>query len=84
MLPYENPALPVDERVTDLLARMTLDEKAALMFHTMVAVNPDGTLHEPSATKPPASRTLVFTASTAFPGHATQRAWRPSSIGNSL
>ncbi|GAA2656161.1 glycoside hydrolase family 3 protein [Paractinoplanes durhamensis] len=49
MNPYENPALPIDERVTDLLSRMTLAEKAALMFHTMVAVNPDGTLHEPAA-----------------------------------
>lgn len=47
MLPYEDPARTADERVGDLLARMTLEEKAALMFHTMVAVNPDGTLHEP-------------------------------------
>jgi beta-glucosidase len=47
MNPYENAALPIDERVTDLLSRMTLAEKAGLMFHAMVAVNPDGTLHEP-------------------------------------
>ncbi|MEU4237353.1 glycoside hydrolase family 3 N-terminal domain-containing protein [Actinoplanes sp. NPDC026619] len=46
---YENPALPLEERVSDLLARMTLAEKAGLMFHTMVAVNPDGTLHEPAS-----------------------------------
>ena len=46
---YENTALPLDERVTDLLGRMTLAEKAALMFHTMVAINPDGTLHEPDS-----------------------------------
>ena len=26
-LPYKNPNLPVDERVTDLLRRMTLEEK---------------------------------------------------------
>jgi beta-glucosidase len=49
MHPYENPALPVEERVTDLLGRMTLAEKAGLMFHTMTAVNPDGTLYEPDA-----------------------------------
>jgi beta-glucosidase len=47
MFPYEDPRLPVDERVTDLLGRMTLAEKAGLMFHTMAAVNPDGTLYEP-------------------------------------
>ncbi len=29
--PYENPALSVDARITDLLARMTLDEKTAQM-----------------------------------------------------
>ncbi|MFJ4669457.1 glycoside hydrolase family 3 protein [Kitasatospora purpeofusca] len=33
MEPYEDPRLPVEERVEDLLARMTLPEKAALMLH---------------------------------------------------
>ncbi|WP_433829222.1 glycoside hydrolase family 3 protein [Actinoplanes sp. CA-015351] len=36
----------IEDRVTDLLSRLTLAEKAGLMFHTMIAVNPDGTLHE--------------------------------------
>ncbi|MBA4355477.1 MAG: beta-glucosidase, partial [Novosphingobium sp.] len=31
--PYENPALSTEKRVTDLLARMTLEEKVALMLH---------------------------------------------------
>ncbi|MEU8241550.1 glycoside hydrolase family 3 N-terminal domain-containing protein [Actinoplanes missouriensis] len=44
MHPYQNPELPIEERVTDLLGRMTLAEKAGLMFHTMAAVSPDGTL----------------------------------------
>ena len=30
-LPYKNPQLPIDERVKDLLARMTLEEKVAQM-----------------------------------------------------
>jgi beta-glucosidase len=30
-LPYLNPSLPVDDRVTDLISRMTLDEKASQM-----------------------------------------------------
>ncbi len=35
--PYEDPRLPVEARVEDLLSRMTLEEKAGLMFHTFVA-----------------------------------------------
>src|SRR5215213_6317454 len=31
-LPYKNPQLPVDERVKDLLGRMTLEEKAAQLM----------------------------------------------------
>ncbi len=34
----------VEERVDELLARMTLDEKVGLMFHAPIAMNPDGTL----------------------------------------
>ena len=32
MLPYKNPALPVDQRVRDLLARMTVEEKLFQLF----------------------------------------------------
>lgn len=33
MDPYENPALPVDARVDDLLARMTIEEKVGQLLH---------------------------------------------------
>src|SRR5689334_25350429 len=46
MEPYEDPRLPLDQRVEDLLSRMTLEEKCGLMFHTMLAPNPDGSLME--------------------------------------
>ena len=45
--PYEDPRLPVEERVTDLLSQMTLEEKAGLMFHNIMGVNPDGSLNPP-------------------------------------
>ncbi|MFT4186935.1 MAG: glycoside hydrolase family 3 N-terminal domain-containing protein [Micrococcaceae bacterium] len=34
--PYEDSSLPVEKRVTDLLSRMTLEDKAGMMFHSMV------------------------------------------------
>jgi beta-glucosidase len=33
--PYQDPALPVDQRIEDLLARLSVEDKAGLMFHTM-------------------------------------------------
>ncbi len=42
--PYEDPSLPVEQRVEDLLSQMTLEEKAGLMFHTAIGMNQDGSL----------------------------------------
>jgi beta-glucosidase len=42
--PYRDPNLSVDRRTEDLLARMTLEEKAGLLFHTMIVMGPDGGL----------------------------------------
>ncbi|WP_149827369.1 glycoside hydrolase family 3 protein [Streptomyces tailanensis] len=53
MLPYRDPTRPVDERVEDLLARMTLAEKAGQLFHAMLTMNADGTLAEAEATDGP-------------------------------
>jgi beta-glucosidase len=44
--PYEDPRRPIVERVEDLLSQMTLEEKAGLMFHTILAVGQDGELVE--------------------------------------
>jgi beta-glucosidase len=43
---YEDPRRPVEERVEDLLKQMTLEEKAGMMFHTMIGMNKDGTIME--------------------------------------
>lgn len=41
---YEDHRSSVEERVTDLLAQMTLEEKAGLMFINGTFINPDGSL----------------------------------------
>ena len=41
-LPYQDASRPIDERVEDLLGRMSLAEKAGLMFQTMLMIMPDG------------------------------------------
>ena len=38
---YEDPERPIGERVEDLLAQMTLEEKAGQMFQTFIGVDPD-------------------------------------------
>ncbi|HZS24573.1 MAG TPA: glycoside hydrolase family 3 N-terminal domain-containing protein [Gaiellaceae bacterium] len=42
--PYEDPRRPVEERVDDLLAQLTLEEKAGLMYHAPIGIGPDGAL----------------------------------------
>lgn len=54
--PYEDSRLPTDKRVEDLLSQMTLEEKAGMMFITMIGMNSDGSLME----KPTLSEPLTF------------------------
>jgi len=42
MDPYENPSLAVEDRVSDLLPRMTLEEKVGQMIHSTFSSNADG------------------------------------------
>jgi beta-glucosidase len=44
--PYEDPRRSIEERVEDLLRQMTLEEKAGMMFQTMIGMNKDGTILE--------------------------------------
>lgn len=43
---YQDASLPIGERVEDLLGRMTTEEKAGLLFQTMIGIGPDGSLVE--------------------------------------
>jgi beta-glucosidase-like glycosyl hydrolase len=42
MDPFEDPRLPVAERVCDLVGRLSLEEKVGLMFQTVVEAGSDG------------------------------------------
>lgn len=46
MDPYEDPRLPVSQRVADLLGRLSLEEKAGLMFHTMASASGSGSVDD--------------------------------------
>jgi len=51
--PYEDPRQPIEARVDDLLAQMTLEEKAGLMFHTILEVDAgDETFSRPGRLNP--------------------------------
>jgi beta-glucosidase len=43
---YEDSRKPINDRVSDLLSQMTLEEKAGTMFITMVGINKDGSINE--------------------------------------
>ena len=40
--PYRDASVPIDQRIEDLLGRMTLEEKAGLMFHPPAFIEADG------------------------------------------
>ena len=57
--PYEDPRLPAEERVADLLPRLSLEEKAGLLFHTMIGVGEAGAHDTPAGFSPSTPREVV-------------------------
>ncbi|GAA3112987.1 glycoside hydrolase family 3 protein [Streptomyces echinatus] len=54
--PYQDPGLDVDQRVADLLARMTVEDKAGLMFQPVATI---GELDAPGMFGMPSTRGLL-------------------------
>lgn len=60
LYPYNDSSFSTDERVADLLSRMTLEEKAGQLFHNMILPGPDGSLAEANPTNGfPSTRSLL-------------------------
>lgn len=61
MAAYENPGRPVEERVADLLTRMTLEEKVGLLFHAPISAGHDGeVVEEPAGLMPTVPTTTAI------------------------
>ncbi|WP_210508323.1 glycoside hydrolase family 3 N-terminal domain-containing protein [Naasia sp. SYSU D00057] len=58
--PYEDPRLSPEERVADLVPRLSLEEKAGLLFHSMIGVGEPGAHDEPAGFSPSTPRELVI------------------------
>jgi beta-glucosidase len=59
MAPYEDARLSAEERVADLLPRLSLEEKAGLLFHTIIGVGAPGEHDVPAGISPFSTRELV-------------------------
>ena len=63
---YEDSRKSIDDRVSDLLSQMTLEEKAGTMFITMVGINKDGSVNEKPSLKDPFSLLETGTSKMLF------------------
>ncbi|WLQ08614.1 glycoside hydrolase family 3 protein [Arthrobacter oryzae] len=86
MDPFENPELSPHERAADLVARLSLEEKAGLMFHTVIETGPDGTLLETpgNISKSPTSTVILGKFMNHFNIHALGTAREAARWSNTL
>ena len=59
MDPYEDPRLTPEERVADLLPRLSAEEKAGLLFHTVLPAGTPGDLDTPGPFGPETPRDVI-------------------------
>lgn len=69
--PYEDPAIPTEQRVNDLIHRMSLEEKAGMLFIDMVPVGRDGELVEAKSLNDKLSLVLPATSDMLLTRHMT-------------
>ncbi|MEU8820594.1 glycoside hydrolase family 3 N-terminal domain-containing protein [Actinoplanes sp. NPDC048796] len=86
MDPYENPLLPARERAADLLGRLSVREKAGLMFQTVIEMGENGTLLESPGriSKSPTSAVVLDKFMNHFNVHAVMNAGEAARWNNAL
>lgn len=86
MDPYEDPRRSAEERADDLLARLSLAEKAGLLFQTVIELGPDGTLLEEAGaiSKSPTSTVVLDKQMSHFNVHAVPSARAAAEWNNRL
>ncbi|KJL28790.1 Periplasmic beta-glucosidase precursor [Microbacterium oxydans] len=86
MDPYEDPRLSPEDRVADLLPRLSLEEKVGLLFQTVIEVGPGGTLLETSGhiSKSPTSTVVRQKHINHFNVHKLESAAEAASWNNAL
>lgn len=57
--PYEDPRLSPEDRVADLVPRLSIEEKAGLLFHSMLGIGEPGAHDEAAGFSPATPRALV-------------------------
>ncbi|MFF5967915.1 glycoside hydrolase family 3 protein [Streptomyces collinus] len=86
MDPYEDSRLSPQDRADDLVARLSLEEKAGLLFHTVIEMGPDGSLLEkPGAiSKSPTSEVVLERGINHFNIHGIASARDAAKWNNAL
>ncbi|MCE4024867.1 glycoside hydrolase family 3 C-terminal domain-containing protein [Microbacterium sp. Au-Mic1] len=84
--PYEDPRRSAEERVEDLLGRLSIEEKTGLLFHTVIEIGDEGELREePGAiSKSPTSVVVLDKHLTHFNVHGMRTAREGARWNNRL